>query len=88
MVGVLDSSAGLGLPGGPVWAEVSCALSGCGAVIKPYIGGLGGRDVPESTIEKIFNELLAIKNQETETHTCWIDTKANAMDIREVLKVV
>ena len=88
VVGVLDRSSGLGLPGGPVWVEVSCALSGCAPVVKPYIGGLGGRDVPESTIEKIFNELLAIKNQETETHTSWIDTKANAMDIREVLKVV
>ncbi len=88
VIGVLDRSAGLGAQGGPVWTEVSAALQGLDADIRQYVGGLGGRDVPEATIEKIYNELLEIKEGKRSTHTSWIDVKENAMDIREVLKIV
>ncbi|MCR4429634.1 MAG: pyruvate ferredoxin oxidoreductase [Tepidanaerobacteraceae bacterium] len=88
VVGVFDRSAGLGAQGGPVWTEVCAALRGLDIDIRGYVGGLGGRDVPETTIEKIFNELLDIYKGKRILHTNWIDVKDNAMEIREVLKVV
>jgi pyruvate/2-oxoacid:ferredoxin oxidoreductase alpha subunit len=88
VIGVFDRSAGLGAQGGPVWCEVASALKGLDIDTRQYIGGLGGRDVPQSTIEKIFNELLEIKERKRDKHTIWIDVKENAMEIRKVLKVV
>jgi pyruvate ferredoxin oxidoreductase alpha subunit len=88
VVGVFDRSAGLGGQGGPVWLDVCAALKGLDIDIRDYVGGLGGRDVPETTIEKIFTELLEINEGKRSDHTSWIDVKDNAMDIREVLKVV
>jgi pyruvate ferredoxin oxidoreductase alpha subunit len=88
VIGVFDRSAGLGGQGGPVWSEVSVALKEFDIDIRSYIGGLGGRDVPADTIEKIFDELLSIQNREKDTHTQWIDLKKNAMEIREVIKHV
>lgn len=84
IIGVFDRSSGLGGQGGPVWSEVTAAMNGLNADIRHFVGGLGGRDVTEMTITKIFNELLAIKAGETDQHTQWIDTKENAMTIREV----
>lgn len=88
VVGVFDRSAGLGGQGGPVWSEITAALNGLNIDTRQYVGGLGGRDVPQSTIEKIYHELLEIKSGEREEHTFWIDVKDNAMDIREVLRSV
>lgn len=86
VIGVFDRSAGLGGQGGPVWTEVCTAMKKENCEIRQYNGGLGGRDVTEGTIENIFNELLKIKEDKTTEHTQWIDTKANAMDIRQVIK--
>lgn len=88
VIGVFDRSAGLGGQGGPVWSEINCALKELDCDIRDYIGGLGGRDVPPNTIEKIFNELLEIHEGKGENHTQWIDVKDNAMDIRQVIKNV
>lgn len=88
VIGVFDRSAGLGGQGGPVWSEINCALKELDCDIRDYIGGLGGRDVPPATIEKIFNELLEIHEGKRENHTQWIDVKDNAMDIRQVIKNV
>ncbi len=87
-IGVFDRSAGLGGQGGPVWSEVTAALKEYDTDIRHFVGGLGGRDVPPATIEKIFNELLDINSGKTKNHTQWIDTKENAMEIREVSKNV
>ncbi|OAA83598.1 transketolase C-terminal domain-containing protein [Clostridium ljungdahlii] len=86
VIGVFDRSAGLGGQGGPVWSETCAAMKAADCDIRHYVGGLGGRDVTVDTIEKIFNELLEIKEGKRKDHTEWIDVKENAMDIRQVEK--
>lgn len=57
-VGVLDRSASFGAMGGPVMLETKAALYGESSVpVKNYIYGLGGRDITESHIESVFEEL-------------------------------
>ncbi|UCH94309.1 MAG: pyruvate ferredoxin oxidoreductase [Candidatus Aminicenantes bacterium] len=83
VIGIIDRSAGLGAEGGPVWLEVK-SVAGKEAKIFDYIAGLGGRDIPETTIEKICIELLQSVNKEVSApKKPWIDTAENAMDIRE-----
>jgi pyruvate ferredoxin oxidoreductase alpha subunit len=83
IVAVLDRSAGLGAAGGPVWGEVSSALAGSNTQVFGYIGGLGGRDITESTLERIFLELLEIKaGRLAEPQRLWIDTDPQAMQLR------
>lgn len=86
VIGVFDRSAGLGGQGGPVWSETCAVMKAEDCDIRHYVGGLGGRDVTVDTIEKIFNELLEIKEGKRKDHTEWIDVKENAMDIRQVEK--
>lgn len=88
VIGVFDRSAGLGSQGGPVWSETCAALKDEAADIRHYVGGLGGRDVTVENIEKIYNELLEIKDDKREDHTEWIDLKENPMEIRRVIKNV
>lgn len=84
VIAVFDRSAGLGGQGGPVWSETCAAMKDIDCDIRHYVGGLGGRDISTTTIEKIFNELLEIKEGKRKEHTEWIDVKENAMDIRQV----
>jgi len=86
VIGVFDRSAGLGGEGGPVWSETCAAMKSYDCDIRHYVGGLGGRDISTATIEKIFNELIEIKEGKREEHTEWIDVKENAMDVRQVEK--
>jgi len=88
VVGVFDRSAGLGGQGGPVWSETCAAMADQNSDIRHYVGGLGGRDVTIDNIEKIFNELLEIKEGKRVEHTEWIDLKADPMNIRQVIKSV
>lgn len=88
VIGVFDRSAGLGGQGGPVWSETCAALKDEAVDIRHYVGGLGGRDVTIDNIEKIYNELLEIKDGKREEHTEWIDLKDNPMEIRQVIKNV
>lgn len=88
VVGVFDRSAGLGGEGGPVWYEVCSALRNQDTQVYHYVGGIGGRDVRVETIEKIYEELLALKSGESTQHTEWIDVKDNALELREVIKNV
>ena len=88
VIGVFDRSAGLGGQGGPVWSETCAALKDQSSDIRHYVGGLGGRDVTIDNIEKIFNELLEIKEGRRDKHTQWIDLKDNPMEIRQVIKNV
>lgn len=82
VVGVIDRSAGLGSTFGPVCSEVRSVLCGSDTSIHSYIAGLGGRDITLDTIEKIFEELL---NGQAQASQKWIDTKKEAMTIRQVI---
>lgn len=82
LVGVIDRSAGLGSTFGPVCTEVRSVLSGSDVNIHSYIAGLGGRDITPETIEKIFTEMLDGQAQPAQK---WIDTKEEAMTIRQVI---
>ena len=83
-IGVIDRSAGLGAEGGPVWLEVKSAVPDNEVNIFNYIAGLGGRDIPETTIEKICLELLENANRKNAVPAKpWIDTLENAMEMRE-----
>lgn len=90
VVGVIDRSAGFGAQGGPVWLEVKSAVSTVSdrdTVVYNYVAGLGGRDITEKTIEKIFHQLLQRKNENQgvkEPGISWIDTGDNAMTVREL----
>jgi pyruvate ferredoxin oxidoreductase alpha subunit len=84
VIGVIDRSAGLGAEGGPVWLEVKSAVQDKETKIFNYIAGLGGRDIPETTIEKICSELLqGVNSQNSLPVKSWIDTMENAMEMRE-----
>lgn len=83
MIGVIDRSAGLGAEGGPVWLEIKSAADK-EAKIFDYVAGLGGRDIPETTIKKICAELLqSVNSDRTAPVKPWIDTAENAMEVRE-----
>ena len=83
MIGVIDRSAGLGAEGGPVWLEIKSAADK-EAKIFDYVAGLGGRDIPETTIKKICAELLQSVNSDRAVPVKpWIDTAENAMEVRE-----
>lgn len=88
-IGVIDRSAGLGAQGGPLWLEVKAALSDNEVRTYGYVAGLGGRDISEMTIEKIFHELLNVAGS---SHSgpieTWIDTDEDAMNIRTVRKSI
>lgn len=86
VIGVFDRSVGFGSKSGPVWNETCAVMRNSDSDIRGYIGGLGGRDVTADNIEKIFEELLEIKDNRRKDHTSWIDVKTNAMDIRQVEK--
>lgn len=85
IIGVLDRSAGLGAQGGPVWLECCTTLSGMNIPIYSYIGGLGGRDITEKTIKKIYEELLnnSIKKENIPMNS-WIDTDKDAINVRRI----
>jgi len=45
-----------------------------------FVSGLGGRDVSEDTIRKMFMTLL---DNDAENKQIWIDVHDNALEIRE-----
>lgn len=84
-IGVFDRSAGLGSEGGPVWNEVRSALYGTDRQVLPFIGGLGGRDVPPFIVQKVFDRLLDVASGKKAEGDTWIDIKGDPMNMREVL---
>lgn len=83
VVGVLDRSAGLGAHTAPVCLEVVSAVRGDDVKVFGYVGGLGGRDITETTLQSIFRELLDIKGErQREPAKLWIDARPEAMGIR------
>lgn len=83
-IAVLDRTAGLGSQGAPLWHEVRNALEEPNAVVKSYIGGLGGRDISIQTVLNVFADVM--DNSSKNESPVWIDVKDNAMDIRQVDK--
>lgn len=62
-VAVMDKADSLNAAGGPVFTDVTSAMYGKSSVkIVNYIYGLGGRDVKAGDIEKVFNNLLELKD--------------------------
>lgn len=63
-VAVLDKSDGLNAAGGPVFTDITSALYGRveGVKVINYIYGLGGRDVKAEDIEKVYNDLVELKD--------------------------
>lgn len=82
-IGVIDRSASLGSETGPVCNEVRSALQTLdnGPEIQGFVAGLGGRDVPPTTIVEAFDTLL---NDKTVTAAKWLDVQDNALGLREV----
>ncbi len=62
VVCVMDRAVSYGAHGGPLFMEIRSAFYGMRKrpIILNYIYGLGGRDLPPSTIKDIFMELLDI----------------------------
>jgi len=83
-IAVFDRTAGLGSQGAPLWHEVCNALEESNAVVKSYIGGLGGRDISLETVLNVFDDIM--NNDSKNKSPVWIDLKDNAMDIRQVKK--
>lgn len=88
VVGVMDRSAGLGAPEGPLCTEIRASMYGDSVDIRNYIGGLAGRDISDHSFNKIFNELIEVANGTQKETAQWFDVKENAMDIREVIENV
>lgn len=63
-IAVLDKAEGLNAAGGPVFTDVTSAMYGRVDGVKAinYIYGLGGRDVKAEDIEKVFNDLVELKD--------------------------
>jgi len=61
-VAVLDKADSLNGAGGPVFTDVTSAMFGRveGVKVVNYIYGLGGRDVKESEIKSVYDDLLEI----------------------------
>ena len=79
-IGIIDRSAGLGAEEGPLCLETRAAMKGKNCGIANFIAGLGGRDVTEKTIEKIFYGLM---DDKYECKKNWVDTKPDALEIRK-----
>jgi pyruvate ferredoxin oxidoreductase alpha subunit len=89
VVGVLDRSAGLGAETGPVTLEVRSALARQKVDVHGYVAGLGGRDINETTIEAVIDELFEIKGGRSRGPVNrWIDVRDNAMTIRSKRNIV
>jgi len=72
-IGVCDRSYTFGYGGGMA-AEIKGALYGSSApVIKNYIMGLGGRDVTPEVLERLYMDILDVKEKGLDHEIQWID---------------
>lgn len=79
-IGIIDRSSGLGGNFGPLGLDVSqAAASDADVHFTDFVTGLGGRDVSEDTIRKMFMKLL---ESNAENKQIWIDVHDNALEIR------
>lgn len=80
-IGVIDRSSGLGASFGPLGLDVYNAIErDTNTNIVNFIAGLGGRDISEAVINKMYDILL---NDKAENEQIWIDLKEDALDIRK-----
>ncbi len=70
-VGVFDRSYTFG-HGGALFNEVRNAMYGNNIPIKGYIGGLGGRDITPSILEKIFMDIVKIGDEGLDKNYEWV----------------
>lgn len=63
-VAILDKADSLNAAGGPLFLEITSSLYGknISAKLINYIYGLGGRDVKADDIEKVYDELIELKD--------------------------
>lgn len=87
VIGVFDRSSGLGSQGGPLYNEIRSALCTQQSQIVSFIGGLGGRDVSDMTLHRLYSQMIDISKGSTGTYTQWIDVRDDAMQLREVQHV-
>lgn len=80
-MGIIDRSSGLGAVFGPLGLDVFNAAGTDQTVnFKNFVTGLGGRDISEETIRKMFMMLLTDNASEKQI---WIDAHEDAFNIRE-----
>ena len=83
VIGVLDRSAGLGADMAPVCLEVRSATRDVNVQVVGYVGGLGGRDITETTVQSILGQLLEIgEGRRSRPDSAWIDVRDDALAIR------
>ncbi len=70
-VGVFDRSYTFG-HGSALFTEVRNAMYGKNLPIKGYIGGLGGRDITPSILEKIFLDIVRIGEEGMDREFEWV----------------
>lgn len=58
-VGVIDRSISFGFDG-TIFSEVKASMYGSNAKLANYIVGLGGRDIPKTTIVEMFDKLAVL----------------------------
>ncbi|MDG6221437.1 MAG: pyruvate ferredoxin oxidoreductase, partial [Candidatus Thermoplasmatota archaeon] len=62
--------------GGGQAAEIKGAMYGAASpVIKNYIYGLGGRDMTPERLERMFMDILNVKDKGLDREIEWIDVK-------------
>lgn len=80
-IGVIDRSSGLGAAFGPLGLDVYNAVErDPDTNIVNFVAGLGGRDISEGVINKMYDILL---NDEAENEQIWVDLREDALDIRK-----
>jgi pyruvate ferredoxin oxidoreductase alpha subunit len=82
-IAVLERATSMGGAGGPVLAEVRSALANLPARVDGFVAGLGGRDIPPATFERVFHLL---RTAEQQCRPTWVDVRPDAMTIREVVE--
>ncbi len=80
-IGIIDRSSGLGAAFGPLGLDVFEAVA-TGETVNfiNFVTGLGGRDISEETIRKMFMVLLTDKAFKKQI---WIDVHEDAFEIRK-----
>lgn len=79
-IGVIDRSSGLGASFGPLGLDVYQSVERDNELnIVNYIAGLGGRDISEATIRKMYNILLDDTHRNEQV---WVDVREDALRLR------
>jgi pyruvate ferredoxin oxidoreductase alpha subunit len=71
VLAVLDRALSFGAPGGPLFSDINTVLYSQNSrpLLFNVIYGLGGRDMPKSELERIFEEALKIASTKKVEHS-------------------